>query len=107
MIKLAEKNSNKSFCLIGGFILFILLIILPFSQAIKVECAYNSDCSANQICDTNTYTCTTLASGKTMLEDNFQKESTDNSLNSTLIIAGAIIAGFILLAVVLNRRNKK
>jgi hypothetical protein len=75
----------------------------------QVGCTLNSDCGNNQICDTLLYKCVDVNPGQVIPADATGNDysSKSNSLIYVLIIAGAIVIGFIILAVILSRKKSK
>lgn len=76
-----------------------------------VECAYDSACKGNpngNICDTYTWKCTNVPTTGTVGQLSGSNQSGQQSIPSTsaLIIAGAIIIGFIVLGLILRRKKK-
>jgi len=73
-----------------------------------VECCSSYDCASDQTCDTRSYKCVGGSPyNQPLTQINQPSSNQDNTLTYVLVIAGAIIIGFIILAIVLSRRNKK
>ena len=78
------------------------------SEIGSVECCSDSDCASDQVCDTRLYKCaggSPYGAPINLLSQTPTRE--DNTSLYIIIIAGAIILGFIILAIILGARKKK